>query len=175
MMRILIIFYSRTGTTRRVSQVLAEELNQMGCQVTTEELIDLKSRKGILGWVGALKDAILKRPAGLESVKADVAAFDLVAVGTPIWAFTVTPAVLSFLKAHAGQINKAAFFCTSGGSSAKGTFAAIEKAASRQPVATLALTDRHVKKDHPEKFLTKAGEFARSIAAAPAADQPVTE
>jgi flavodoxin len=174
-MKILIILYSRTGNTRRVGQVLADELNRMGCQVTTEQLVDTKSRKGFLGWLGGVKDALLKRPAGLEPVKAHMADFDLVAIGTPMWAGTATPAVLSFLRANAGQINKAAFFCTSGGSSPRGTFASIEKAAGRQPVATLALTDRHVKKEHPEKFLARTAEFARAIAAAPAADQPATE
>jgi len=47
-MKALVVFYSRTGTTKQVAEALAQSLN---CD--SEELIDTKKRSGPLGFLSA--------------------------------------------------------------------------------------------------------------------------
>lgn len=172
-MNVLIAFYSRTGNTRCVADLVADRLRSAGCQVTVEQIMDRKSRAGIGGWLGGVKDSLLKRATEIEPLQADVGAFDLVAVGTPIWAGTMAPAVKAFLSAGGERIRRAAFFCTSGGSSGDKTFVAMAAAAGCEPVATEQIRDRHVKQAHPDEFRAKAKQFAAALAGTPTApDEP---
>ena len=51
-MKPLVVFYSRTGTTKKVGEALADLL-----QCDSEELIDTKKRKGPLGFLRSGRDA----------------------------------------------------------------------------------------------------------------------
>ncbi len=159
-MKVLVIYYSRTGVTRKAAEKAAELLRQQaGTEVQTEEILDRKDRKGILGWIGAGKDASLKRKADIEPIKSDVASFDLVIIGTPVWAWKAATPVRSFCDQHGATCRRAAFFCTMGGSGAEGAFAAMQSGSGREPVATLALIDRKVKAEDEEAFVKPLREF----------------
>lgn len=162
-MKALIVFYSRTGVTRAAAQRLAEELRSAGAEAAVEEILDTKDRRGIAGWFGGGKDATLKRATTIEPVKADVGSFDVVVVGTPVWAWTATPAARAFLTQHGAACRAVAFFCTMGGSGDKGAFSAMKDLCGKAPVATLALLDRKVKGGDDDKYLAPVREFARSI------------
>jgi len=95
-MKVLVVYYSRTGVTRKTSETLAEALRGAGHDATVEEIREPKSRKGILGYLGAGFAAMRRKRAQIEPVAADVASFDLVAVGTPVWAFTAATPVRAF-------------------------------------------------------------------------------
>ncbi len=165
-MKVLIAYYSRSGVTRSVSEMLAAELRAKGAEATVEEIIDTKDRSGITGWLGGGKDATLKKETTIAPVKADVASFDLVAIGTPVWAWTAAPAARTFAKQHGASCRKVAFFCTMGGSGDKGAFKAFADLCAKEPVATLALIDRKVKAKDEEKCLAPVRAFAASIVAA---------
>ena len=170
-MKALIVFYSRTGNTRKVAHAIAESLRDSGgAEVTLEEIVDKKKRSGLIGWLRAGRDATLKRPTEIEETKADVSAFDLVIVGTPVWAWTATPAVGTFLKRFAEAVDRAAFFCTYGTSGAGSTFNKMKDILGKEPVATLALTARQVKKEHPEDYAAKIEGFAAGLARALSGD-----
>jgi len=62
----------------------------------------------------------------------------MVVIGTPIWGFTMTPALRTYLTAHSGSIKKTAFFATSGGSGFNKTASEMELLV-KHPVATLLL------------------------------------
>jgi flavodoxin len=140
-MKTLVVFYSRTGVTKKVAEALAAEL---GADV--EELIDAKKRDGLIGWFGAGKDATLKRKAEIRPVARKPADYDLVVVGTPVWAFTMTPAVRAWLGEHASEIRQVAFLCTMGGSGDKRTFEHMQGLVPTcVGIATLALMEKHVR------------------------------
>jgi len=163
-MKVLVVFYSRTGTTKKVAERIAEELKSNGVEVVLEEVIDKKGRSGLTGWLGAGKDATFRRPAEIEPLKANPADFAVVAVGTPVWAWTVTPAVRTFLKEHAASCQRLAFFCTMRSFGAERTFRTMEELAGKAPLATLALIARCVKSDDEEKFIAKVKEFSKAVA-----------
>ena len=162
-MKVLMVYYSRTGITRKTTETIAEALRQAGVDVEVEEIVEGRDRSGFMGWLRSGGDAMRKRKAPIEPVKADVAGFDLVAVGTPVWAWTAAPPACTFCREHGKDAKRVAFYCTMGSSGDKGTFKALTDLCEMEPVATLALIDRHVKKDDEEKFLAKAKAFAEAI------------
>jgi len=108
-MKTLIAFYSRSGTTKRVAQEVAKALN-----ADVDEVIDKKSRKGILGFLRAGYDATRGKTTEIEFEK-DPYDYDLVIVGTPIWNSRVTPAIRTYLLWNREKIKNAAFFSTCAG------------------------------------------------------------
>lgn len=54
-MKSLVVFYSRTGNTRRVAEMIAGEM-----KADLQELVDKKSRKGPIALLRAGRDAIKK-------------------------------------------------------------------------------------------------------------------
>ena len=102
-----------------------------------EEIFDLKDRKGFWGWFAGGKDAFLKIPAKIKKIEKAPSAYDLVVIGTPIWAMTISPAIRTYLSQNAEKLKRVAFFCTKGGTSSKGTFDTMEKLCGKPPLAEL--------------------------------------
>jgi flavodoxin len=151
-MKTLVVFYSRSGNTRTVGQEIAGTL-----KADLDEIIDTKDRSGIFGWLRGGRDAMRKISTAIK-VKKSPEKYDLVVIGTPIWAWTLTPAVRIYLSTN--KLRKVAFFCTSGGS--KGTvFRDMEKLSSR-PLATLELIDSEIARPESRKAIAS---FCRKLAA----------
>jgi hypothetical protein len=79
--RIIVVFYSRSGTTRRIAEALSATLK---CDL--EEIIEPKPRTGFLGYMRSLLEASRKRPSTILPRKHEVSSYDLVVIGTPVWA-----------------------------------------------------------------------------------------
>jgi flavodoxin len=152
----LIVFYSRTGITRKVAQELGPMLS-----ADIEEIVDTKSRAGALGYLGGGKDAAMKNPATIQPALKDPSQYDLVVIGTPVWAFTVSPAVRTWLTQNAAKLRQAAFYCTMGGSGDERTFQEMERLVGKRPVNVLTLIDKDVKADRHKAAIET---FAKSLA-----------
>jgi flavodoxin len=139
-MKALVVFYSRTGATKQVAEALAESLS---CD--SEELIDTKKRSGPLGFVSAGRDAKAKKLTKLADIKRDPALYDLVVLGTPIWAGTLSSAMRTYIANDKSKFKRVAFFCTHGGSQSQQLFAEMEALCERRPVSILALQEKEVK------------------------------
>ncbi len=139
-MKTLIVYYSRTGVTRTVAEALGERL-----AADVEEIRDAKKRTGALGSLGAGKDAMMRRLTEISEATHDPAGYDLVVIGTPVWAFTMAPAVRTYLAKHGHAVAKAASFCTMGGSGDKRTFQHVSELLGKKPTATLALLEKEVR------------------------------
>jgi len=139
-MKTLIVFYSRSGCTRKVAEALA---GQLGADL--EELKETTDRSGAGGYVLAGRDAMLKRSSDLLPTTHNAAEYDLVIVATPVWAWTMCPAIRTWLTREAANLRSVAFIATQGGSGAEKTFTHMQEIAKREPVATLILIDRDIK------------------------------
>ncbi len=110
-MKILIAYYSKTGTTKKVAEILSKKLD-----ADIEELEDKKKRSGILGWIFGGRDGMRKIPTEIGEIKHDISKYDIVLLGGPLWGFnSVAPAARTFLTQNISKIKKAAFFMTRGG------------------------------------------------------------
>ena len=139
-MKTLIVFYSRTGCTRAVAEKLAPQLG-----ADLEELQEKADRRGVAGYMLAGRDAMLKRPADLLPTTRRPADYDLVVIGTPVWAFTMCPAVRAWLQREAANLRATAFLCTQGGSGAERTMRDMEALTGRPPIARLVLCDKEIR------------------------------
>ena len=148
----MVVYYSRTGNTEMVAEGLAEAL---ACPV--EKVNDGVKRSGLLGWLRSGKQAAKGETSELEPLKHTLGDFDLVIIGTPVWAGTMSTPVKSFLEVHQDALPEVAFFCTAGGDNTTKTFIDMEDCCGQSPVATLAVSRAMLKKEewHPamERFI----------------------
>lgn len=153
-MKVLVVYYSRTGTTKKVAQAISDKLGG-----DIEEIIDKKDRKGLKGYLIAGKDAATKKLTEINKSEKDLSLYDIVAVGTPVWAFTMTPAIRTYLTQNKERLKNVAFFCTQGSLGSKRTFKDMEKIVGRKPQAVFEVTTKEVVKEtyipHIEKFFEK--------------------
>jgi len=132
-MRQLVVYYSRTGTTRKIAEAVAEVLK---CDV--EEIRDLKNRAGVLGWLSSGMDATLKRLTRIEKPVKPPELFDVTVIGTPVWNSTVSTPVRTYIVEYRDRFKQVAFFCTQYGSKSD-ALKEMEALCGRKPVATLML------------------------------------
>lgn len=154
-MRILIVYYSRTGTTRTIAQELRQQLDG-----EMEEIFDTKDRSGALGYLSAGRDASLRRLTDLHPETSDPSLYDLVVIGTPIWSWNVSTPIRTYLSKYRGRIKKAAFFCTMGGSGSERAFREMAEISGSDPAATLALSTQEVIQ---RRYQARLDDFAKQI------------
>ncbi|HEX6612852.1 MAG TPA: flavodoxin [Rhodanobacteraceae bacterium] len=157
MARALIVFYSRTGVTRRVAQSLAKKLD-----ADLLPIEDVRPREGMLGYLRSVLEAENATLPDIVPVAFAPEEYDLVVFGTPVWAGHVSSPMRRFLHDHAAsQAPRIAFFCTFGGSGTEGAFRDMRELAGREPEATCALRDRDVFAGNPQftidAFATRLG------------------
>jgi len=133
--KILVIFYSRSGTTRRIATALSATLGG-----SVEEIVEGKGRGGFLGYGRSLIEARRKRLPSILPAKNDPSSFDLVVIGTPVWAWSVSSPVRAYLTANKDRLPAVAFFCTLGGAGAESAFAQMRGIVGKPPRATCAIT-----------------------------------
>jgi flavodoxin len=139
MPKTLIVYHSRTGYTRRVAQALARRLS-----ADLEDIHIVQPLDGIPGYVMCAIEAIAGLAPALRPARRDLAVYDLVVIGTPVWFWSLSSPVRSWLEANPLRGKRFAFFCTMGSAGAACVFATMQQLAGSKPVATLALTDAEV-------------------------------
>ena len=113
MKKLLIVYYSwSNGNTRRIAEQLKKE--------TGAELVRIEREspyKGSYDEVVALGKREVERGfrPPIMPIDADLAEYDVVAVGTPTWWYTMAPAVLTFLKSNDFMGKTVIPFATNGG------------------------------------------------------------
>ncbi len=160
-MKALVVFYSRSGNTRRTAEAVADALRELELDVRVEEVFDRKPRRGIMGWLGAAKDAFFGSHTNILGAHLDPQNFDVLVVGTPIWAGTAAPAALAYCRAERGRPRRTAFFCTMMAAGDRSAFSAMNQAIGDEPLATMALKQKQ--SASPEQLRTAAAEFAGKI------------
>ena len=147
-MKTLVVYYSRTGTTKKIALEIASKL---GAEI--EEIKDTVDRSGMKGYLISGRDAMKRKMTVLESATNNPADFDLVIIGTPIWGWNMSSPVRTYISEKKDSFGKVAFFCTMGGSGDEKAFAEMEEIIGKKPLAVLALLTRDVaRKDFAEKL-----------------------
>ena len=136
----LVVYYSRSGNTRQVAEAIAQELGAV-----IEEIVDRKRRSGALGFLGGCKDALFNKLTEIDEPMNDPSTFELVVIGTPVWAGKMTPAVRTWLSRFLDSLPQVAFLATAGGQSGAGTFKGMGKVLGKRPVDTLSFTEKQLK------------------------------
>jgi len=111
-MKSVVIYYSYSGNTKKVAQMLTELLAQKG-EVQQTELVGLDESKSFFG---QCRRAFLRKRATLQPVNLDLSRYDLICLGTPVWAFGPTPAINTYLDKCFGLEGKNVILFTTYGS-----------------------------------------------------------
>jgi flavodoxin len=158
-MRYLVVFYSRTGTTKRVAEKLSSLLHS-----DIEEIIDLTKRTGFIGWLKSGRDGSGKRLTTIKETEKDPGSYDIVIIGTPVWGFNMSAPVRTYLTLNKERFKNTAFFLTSDGSRVnEAVFVDMVEVSTRKPLATLALRKNNVLKNqyYPELEILVQETIAR--------------
>lgn len=108
-MKSLVVFYTRTGNARFVAQTIAA---RVGADI--EEVIDLKKRSGIIGYLRGASDARNGRETEIAPITKSPTDYDLIIIGTPIWYGRPTPAIRTYLRKNSLAGKKVAVFFVQG-------------------------------------------------------------
>ena len=139
MSKILVVYHSRTGYTRRVALDLA---GRLGADLDVIRIV--QPMDGPVGYAMCAIEAFWGLAPALRRQEKDPADYDLVVVGTPVWFWSLASPVRSWLEKFGRRGKRFAFFCTMGGSGAGRVFATMKEMTGHAPVATLALTDAEI-------------------------------
>jgi len=154
-MKSLVVYYSRTGTTKTVGKAIAKKL-----KADSDEIIDLKKRLGPINWLIAGWDATRRRLTKIKTQKKPER-YDMIIIGTPIWGKNMAPAVRTYLTNHKLDGKKVGFFCTSGGDNVKKAFAEMKGLVPKSAiVGKLGIRMREVKSDSYEE---KVKSFVKNL------------
>ena len=112
-MRALIVYYSLTGNTAKVAGYLEETLKERkGTGVESRRLEVLDEARS---FAGQAVRALLRRRAKIKETIFDVTGYDMICLGTPVWALAPAPAVNAYLSRCSGLEGKeAVIFATYG-------------------------------------------------------------
>jgi flavodoxin len=151
--KILLVYYSRTGNTRLIAEAISKKL---GCDL--EEITEPKNRNGLMGYMSAGSDAQKEIITAINPTKQDVEDYDLVIVGTPIWAWNISAPIRSYLTANRGKFPNVAFYITLDGRPGE-TLRNMENVAGKAPIASELFYSSEIKKkiyqENVERFIKK--------------------
>ena len=155
MKKSLVVYYSRTGMTKKVGDLIAKEMN-----ADSDEIIDLKKRSGVKGWLISGRDAFKGNLTDIKTKKDPEKYFKIV-IGTPVWSGRMTPAVRTYLKNHKFDNKKIHFFCTSGGGNVLSALSGLQELLKKSKVgADLSVLAKDVKSG---EYKDKVIQFVEAI------------
>jgi len=146
----VVVFYSRTGNTKRIGNDIAKELN-----ADVDEIKTLKNYKGVWGYLRAGFQATFGWSPRINTEKNPMD-YDIVIIGTPVWAGLSSP-VRAYLAKN--KFKKVAFFCTLGGRGFKRAFRHMETLAGK-PVSVLFVYEKELKDN---SYKEKLKEFCEKL------------
>jgi len=111
-MKTAIIYYSYEGSCALVAGIIKAALNADIYEIKTK---DAKKRTGFFKYVWGGSQVVMRRKPALKPLAVDPESYDLIILGTPVWASSPSPAMISFLGRTKISGKKLALFCCHAG------------------------------------------------------------
>ena len=102
-------------------------------------------REGPSKFLKSTFESILGHNTEIKPSKIDPQGYDLVIIGTPVWAGTMSSPIFTYMKQNFLKFDQVAFFCTCGSNGAESTLKNMERLIRKEPVSTLSLTKKELK------------------------------
>lgn len=111
-MKALILYYSHSGNTRKIAQMIQKEID---CDLVEIETVN--------PYTGTYNDVVEQGKKEIDSgltpeikpLNVDLSIYDTIILGTPVWWYTSSPAIKTFLKSNDLSGKKIYPFATHGG------------------------------------------------------------
>lgn len=115
-MKKLLVYYSFEGNTKLLSKIIAENLDA--------DIVELKpknevKRKGFMKYLWGGKGVFMKEKPELEPISINIEEYDVLIIGTPVWAGTFVPSLRTFFDEHDIKNKKIFLFYTHDGGPGK--------------------------------------------------------
>ena len=161
-MKTAIVYYSMHGNVRYVSEKVAKEL---GADLI--ELVPVKAYpdKGAMQFIWGGSAVTFKKKPELEPYTYNTSDYDLVIIGTPVWASNFTPPLRTFFENNDLTGKKIAVIATSAGGDSSKCLEAVKIASKADSLAAvLSLTDPKDKpSDENEKQIAAFIETCKGL------------
>jgi len=115
-MKTAVIYYSYEGNSILVADALKDAL---GADLFRIKTVDKKKRSGLAVYAWGGGQVVMGKKPPIEPLSADINAYDLIILGTPVWAGSPAPALISYLSGNKITGKKIALFCCHGGGKRK--------------------------------------------------------
>jgi len=115
-MKSAIIYYSFEGNTKLIAEAIHEIIQGDILELKTENELNKKSFSKYL-WGG--HQALMNKKPVLQPYTFDIDNYDTLVLGTPVWAWTYSPAMNTFLSKELINDKKIYLFCCHGGAKGK--------------------------------------------------------
>ncbi|PID58798.1 flavodoxin [candidate division KSB3 bacterium] len=157
-MKKIVIFYSFEGNTRLIANTIAKTVDADILELTPKDEIQ---STGIMKYVWGGKAALMNAKPALLPYDKNIQEYDLLFIGTPVWAWTFAPPLNTFLATEVFVNKKIALFCCHGGGKGK-IFRKMAKVLTQNQI--LGEADfKDPLKHHTEANLEKAKKWAERI------------
>lgn len=107
-MKSIIVYYSLDGNTDMVAQKISKRI---GADLLKIRPVKDWNKDGMTKYFWGGRSAWMKEKPQLESYDFEVDKYDLIIIGTPIWAWTMTPPIRTFLSDNKISDKKVILFC----------------------------------------------------------------
>ena len=154
--RVLVVYYSLTGNTARVAKDLAKRLD-----ADIESIHDKGHGVGFLGQLTAAFDAWRKAAARIGPIQCNPSQYEITLIGTPVWAWQMTPAIRAYLQTTGGRFHNVAFFITSGNTEVEKISPSLEALAKCKPIAVTGFNAREL--SNTAAYEAKVSRFVAAI------------
>jgi flavodoxin len=155
MSKTLVAYYSWTGHTRQVAEAIAEAL---GAEVEVVE--EVRPRRGWTAYIGSVWEALRGKVVPIKVPLHEVASYDIVVIGTPVWAGHLSTPIRSYIAEQGRRFLRIALFCTEGGASGEKALAEAANLCGKSPEATLIVTEKELRSG---AFRDKVAEFVKVL------------
>lgn len=156
--KVLVVYYSRTETTRRLGEAIAHALGD--CDI--ERIRDTVRRDGIFGYLRSGRQAFFRQEVELLPLVHDPAKYDVVVVGTPIWNVSVSAPIRTFLARERNRLKACAFFLTCEHTGERRVFLQMQSLVGRTPLVRLAVRRGQLASDHVKAEVRRFAEAIRA-------------
>ena len=111
-MKSLVVYYSFSGNTRLIAETVAGAINADIEELKPEKPLNA-SGAGYVIW--GLRQLVSQSKPPLFPLEHKIEDYDLIIIGTPVWSYTVTPPIRTFLEKQKINNKQVALFCCHGG------------------------------------------------------------
>lgn len=111
-MKKLVVYYSYTGNTKKIAKIIQEKLNCDILELTPKTPFSTDYQTVVDEYQN---NSIDNKEIEINNINIDFSEYDEIIIGTPVWWYTISPVVTTFLKKYDLSTKKVYLFATNAG------------------------------------------------------------
>jgi len=139
-MRSLVVYYSRTGTTRKIAELAAKDL--------AADVVEIRASGYGPGWLNyfrAARDSLTGKFPDIAVSGPAPDPYNFVLLAAPVWAGHAAPPIRAYLARNKNKFKRAAFVLTCGGNTPPKAFEEMSADGAVKPEQTFVLREKEIK------------------------------